>query len=1009
MSADLQTATNSSIHVQLSADARALLVRGGARWPCLSALLAPLHNMGLQVERQEALGEAQDGFALWLHADSVPQVQAVADPRRLCDFLQRLFTGEAEDGRLNGLALLSRLDAHEVLLVRAAVTYLRQAGLPLSLRYIAQCLRAQPQAVEAWMALFKARFDPALEADRPARTAKADEHLQALLAQVSDADSFRVLHQLRELAFGIVRTTHFCADPTASLPPYVAFKVDGSLLSFLPLPTPYRETFVFSERFEGVHLRGGPVARGGLRWSDRREDYRTEVLGLIKAQLAKNAVIVPTGAKGGFVCKRAGDDGAAVYRLFIRALLDLTDNQCEAGIIAPAGVVCHDGPDPYLVVAADKGTASFSDLANEIAQSRGFWLGDAFASGGCNGYDHKKLGITAKGAWETAKVRLAELGINWAAHGFSAVGIGDMSGDVFGNGALLMPRMRLVAAFDHRHIFIDPQPDVDAAREERQRLFALPRSSWADYRTAVISAGGGVWSRQERSIAVSPQARQALGIQADALGPDELIQAILRAPVDVLFNGGIGTYVKATSESTEAAQDRANDATRVDAACLRARVVVEGGNLGLTPAARVELALRGVQVYTDGVDNSGGVDCSDHEVNIKIALGLEAMAPDARNALLAEMSEDVERMVLSMNRAQACRLARHARNPGLLRHAAVFIDGLVQRTRLDRRRETLPSDEELAARPLQQLVAPELAVLMAHSKLALKAEWLAHAPTALRPWHLEMLVLYFPARLRSLPLQRHPLAPSIIATCLANEAVNRLGIGAAERIAAEHGVDTGEVLDALGFGMTSLRLDGASLGDEQALQGSSGRRQAHEADTEDALVQMVNVLLGAPALRNEALWRELRGLSRGPVRERLAMLRHLEHARALLDEGMAAGEALSLMNEVERQTGLAEIAAALTAQEELAGSPLFRRLVQRTLDRAALRVASAARKTPGTSQHARVAAALDHLAWRDALRRMRVVLKTEWGARRLDKIMDIAAGLDEGAALCEPGEAHVLA
>ncbi|HEX7638317.1 MAG TPA: NAD-glutamate dehydrogenase domain-containing protein, partial [Burkholderiaceae bacterium] len=704
-----------------------------------------------------------------------------------------------------------------------------------------------------------ARFDPALADGRQARVEAADARLQSALAGIADADGFELVTRLRQLAWGIVRTDWFRTDPAAPLPASIAFKVDGAKLPFLPAPRPWREIFVFSERFEGVHLRGGPVSRGGLRWSDRREDYRTEVLGLVKAQLVKNAVIVPTGAKGGFVCKLAGDDGRAVYRLFIEGLLSLTDDQTPEGrVVPPAGVVCHDDADPYLVVAADKGTAAFSDLANEIACARGFWLGDAFASGGSVGYDHKKLGITAKGAWETARIRFAEAGLDAGA--FTAVGIGDMSGDVFGNGTLLMPGMRLLAAFDHRHVFIDPAPDVERAFAERRRLFALERSSWNDYDRAAISAGGGVWSRAERRIALSPQARAALGTELVEATPEQLIQAILRAPVDVLYNGGIGTYVKASHESQEDARDRANDRTRVDAPQVRARIVVEGGNLGLTQAGRVELAARGVLVYTDAVDNSGGVDCSDHEVNIKIALGLDEAVQRRRAALLAELGEEVERMVLSTNRGQARRLARHARHPASLAEAGALMDALAARTGLDRALEGLPDDATLAARPGHALLAPELAVVMAHAKMALKAAWLAEPPLSLSPWHDALLQEYFPPRLRGLPLLRHPLATQIIATRLANQFVDRLGLGAAERAAAEHDCSLAAVMEAFAFGFTALRLDDRTLADEAVAALPGPQRHACEAGLEQALGAMLSTVLARPAMQQPALWRELRGL-----------------------------------------------------------------------------------------------------------------------------------------------------
>jgi glutamate dehydrogenase len=1017
-----------SVAIAREGTSAAIVVMASGAAPSLSTLLPALHNMGLQVSHQtthRTAPAAPSGCALWLQPDSVALLPPAAQEATLCDILARIFSGEAEDGRLNGLALAAGCSAHDVLLVRAALSYLRQAGVHMSLRYMAERLRRYPAALRGWLALFAARFDPAV-ADREAAMARADGRLAALQSDIADADAFELIGRLRELAWGMVRTTHFRADPRGPLPAYVAFKVDGQALSFLPAPRPYRETFVFSERFEGVHLRGGPVSRGGLRWSDRQEDYRTEVLGLVKAQLVKNAVIVPTGAKGGFVCKRADDDGAAVYALFINGLLDLTDNQAPGGaIVPPPGVVCHDGPDPYLVVAADKGTARFSDLANRIALERGFWLGDAFASGGSVGYDHKQLGITAKGAWETAKIRFSELGIDADGAGFSAVGIGDMGGDVFGNGMLLMPRLRLLAAFDHRHVFLDPRPDVQRAYGERRRLFALPRSSWDDYDRALLSAGGGIWPRTERSITLSREVRECLGIDAAELSPDQLIAAILRAPVDVLYNGGIGTYVKAAHESADSVRDRANDRVRIDAQQVRARVVVEGGNLGLTAAARTELALHGVQVYTDAVDNSGGVDCSDHEVNIKIALALEPRPETERAALLAAMAPEVEARVLATNRNQARRLARHVRQPALIGDAAALMARLGELTGLDRALEALPDDATLARRPQRALAAPELAVLMAHDKRALKEAWLAAgsaasraassaAPTPpLAPWHEAVLRHYFPAPLQKLPLQQHPLARPIVATVLANAAVDRLGIGVVS--AADRG-GMPATLDALAFGLTALRLDSAALGDAAIAALPADERHAAEAALEQALQHLLQHLLAEPRLLQAATWQALREACAGTppssaaacvaeVQRRTRLVADLRRALPLLERGHAVAAVLSAMGEVERETSLARLAAELCAQPELATQGLFRQCIERRFSLLALRIAAMALARP--AQQA-VAEALDRLGWREALQRLRVVHANEWGERRLERMLDIAARLDEQRAL-EAGVADAVA
>ena len=990
----------SALSVSIARDgaSAAIVVMAPGPGPSLSALLPALHNMGLQVSHQATLA-APGGCALWLQPESAALLPAAGQEATLCDLLARVFSGEAEDGRLNGLALAAGCSAHQVLLVRAALSYLRQAGVHMSLRYMADRLRRCPAALRGWLALFAARFDPAVQ-DRDTAVARADEQLAALRAELADADAFELLGRLRELALAIVRTSFYRDDPQGPLPPYLAFKLDGQALSFLPAPRPYRETFVFSERFEGVHLRGGPVSRGGLRWSDRQEDYRTEVLGLAKAQLVKNAVIVPTGAKGGFVCKRAGDDGEAVYTLFINGLLDLTDNQAPGGaIVPPPGVVCHDGPDPYLVVAADKGTARFSDLANRIALQRGFWLGDAFASGGSVGYDHKQLGITAKGAWETAKIRFSELGIDWAGAGFSAVGIGDMGGDVFGNGMLLMPRLRLLAAFDHRHIFIDPRPDVQRAYGERRRLFSLPRSSWDDYDRALLSAGGGIWPRTERRIPLSPEVRECMGIDATELGPDQLIAAILRAPVDVLYNGGIGTYVKADHESNDSVRDRANDRVRIDAPQLRARLVVEGGNLGLTAAARTALALRGVQVCTDAVDNSGGVDCSDHEVNIKIALALQPRPEAERAALLASLAPEVEARVLATNRNQARRLARHVCDPALIGDAAALMSRLAGLTGLDRALEALPDDATLAQRAGRALAAPELAVLMAHDKRALKEAWLAVPPATLAPWHETVLRHYFPAPLQALPLPQHPLARPIVATVLANAAVDRLGIGVLS--AAEGGMPA--ALDALAFGLTALRLDSASLGDEAVAALPAVARHAAEAALEQALQDLLRHLLAQPGLMQPATWHALREACAGvapdsaadcvaEVQRRTRLVGDLRRALPLLQRGEAVAGVLPALGVVERETSLARLAAELCAQPELAQQGLFRCSIERSFALLALRIAAVVLARPAKLA---VADALDRLGWREPLQRLRVVHANEWGMRRLERMLDIAARLDE--------------
>jgi glutamate dehydrogenase len=575
----------------------------------------------------------------------------------------------------------------------------------------------------------------------------------------------------------------------------------------LPEPKPLYEIFVYSPRFEGVHLRGGKVARGGLRWSDRPEDFRTEVLGLVKAQMVKNTVIVPVGSKGGFVLKKAPPaadreallrEGVACYQDYLRGLLDLTDNYAGGQVVAPPMVVRHDGDDPYLVVAADKGTATFSDHANAISAEYGHWLGDAFASGGSAGYDHKAMGITARGAWESAKRFFRERGVDIQATDITVVGIGDMSGDVFGNGMLQSRHIRLVAAFDHRHIFIDP----DA---ERERLFRLPRSSWADYDATTISAGGGIWARSEKSVPVSPQARAVLGIEADRLTPAELIHAILQAPADLLYNGGIGTYVKASTESHAEVGDRANDAIRIDGRQLRCKVVCEGGNLGATQRGRIEAALHGVSLNTDAIDNSGGVDTSDHEVNIKILLGLAMadgeMTEKQRNALLAQMTDDVAGLVLRDNYFQTqCLSVTHRLAPQLVDQEARFIRFLEKAGRLNRAIEYLPGEDEIAARKAsgKGLTTPERAVVLAYCKMWLFDEILA-SDLPEDEWVGTALARYFPAALRACMgayIPRHPLRREIVATHVLNSMVNRVGATFVHRLTETTGASAPQVVRA---------------------------------------------------------------------------------------------------------------------------------------------------------------------------------------------------------------------
>ncbi len=720
------------------------------------------------------------------------------------------WSGELEDDRLNGLVLAAGLTGREIGVVRAILRYLRQAPVPFSETYMTQTLLANADIAVGLVRLFTGRFDPDLD-DRSEAERIAGELDQAIDA-VQSLDEDRILRSFLAVVRAMLRTNYFRRGPDGAPPGHLSFKLDPLQLELLPLPRPQYEIFVYSPGVEGVHLRGGKVARGGIRWSDRREDFRTEVLGLMKAQMVKNALIVPVGSKGGFVLKRPPGGGRtelmteciSCYRTFLRGLLDLTDNRVGSEIVPPDRVVRYDDDDPYLVVAADKGTATFSDDANEISAEYGFWLGDAFASGGSHGYDHKAMGVTAKGAWESVKRHFRELGTDIQSEEFTVVGIGDMSGDVFGNGMLLSEHIKLLAAFNHAHVFLDPDPDPAAAFAERRRLFELPGSAWDDYDREVISAGGGVHPRTAKSIPISPEVRAALGIKADRLAPNDLIRELLRAPVDLLFNGGIGTYVKAADEPQAAAGDRANDAVRVNGGDLRCRVVGEGGNLGFTQRGRIEYALAGGPdesggaINTDAIDNVAGVNCSDHEVNIKILLGDLAAAGemtfDERNRLLAQMTDDVGEQVRYASYIQTQALSLEvALSVSMVEVHARLIRALEQSASLDRELEYLPSEQVIDARHGERrgLVSPELAVVMAHSKIQIYTE-LLDSDVPEDPYLAEDLTRYFPAPLPDRypePMRRHHLRRELIATIIANQLVDRAGVTFFFRLAEETGAD----------------------------------------------------------------------------------------------------------------------------------------------------------------------------------------------------------------------------
>jgi len=740
------------------------------------------------------IGGAADGDALFARADVAEKAIAA------------VLEGQAESDAFNQLILAAQLEPRAVVLFRAWFRYLRQTGLPYGLDTVASALRRAPDVARALVALFDARHDPAGRAEANA----AEVALDASLAGVAAIDDDRILRRVRAVVLAVLRTNAFTESGREAL----AFKLDSKAIPGLPAPVPWREIWIYSPRVEGIHLRGGPIARGGLRWSDRRDDFRTEILGLMKAQVVKNAVIVPTGAKGGFYPKQLPSptdrdawlaEGTESYRIFIRALLSVTDNIVADAVVHPEGVTIRDGDDPYFVVAADKGTAAFSDVANAIAIDRGFWLGDAFASGGSQGYDHKAMGITARGAWISVQRHFAEMGLDVQTEPFTVVGCGDMSGDVFGNGMLLSKEIRLLAAFDHRHIFLDPNPDPVASWAERDRIFALPRSSWADYDAKLISPGGDVFPRTQKEIPLSPEIRAALGIEAGTIDPSGLIAAILKAPVDLLWFGGIGTYLKAAEESNAEVGDPANDAHRVNGRDVRARVVGEGANLGVTQAGRIEYAAAGGRIDTDFIDNSAGVDCSDNEVNIKIALNREMaegrLGFDDRNALLVRMTDEVAELVLEDNRLQTLALSIAERGAAAALPSQVrAIEILEAGGRLDRAVEGLAASEALLrrAQDARGLTRPELSVLLSHGKLALQSAIEASALPA-DPGVEPLLRAAFPAEMRDRfadAIDHHRLRPQIIATKAANRVVNRLGPVAPLELAEEEGVGLAQIAAA---------------------------------------------------------------------------------------------------------------------------------------------------------------------------------------------------------------------
>ncbi|MFI9273580.1 NAD-glutamate dehydrogenase [Kitasatospora sp. NPDC052896] len=789
----------------------------------LTEVLPVLQRLGVEVldEHPYALRRS-DATTAWVYDFGLRLREAgeLTDEarERFQEAFAATWTGRAENDGFNGLILTAGLNWRQAVVLRAYAKYLRQAGSTFSQDYMEDALRNNAHTTRLLVNLFEARLSPSHRSGATELTEGILEELAGALDEVVSLDEDRILRSFLHLIKATLRTNFFQRAATGEWHPYVSMKFDPHAIPDLPAPRPAFEIWVYSPQVEGVHLRFGKVARGGLRWSDRREDFRTEILGLVKAQMVKNTVIVPVGAKGGFVAKQLPDpsvdrdawlaEGIASYKTFISALLDITDNLKGGQVVHPVDVVRHDEDDTYLVVAADKGTATFSDIANGVAEEYGFWLGDAFASGGSAGYDHKGMGITARGAWESVKRNFRELGVDTQSEDFTVVGIGDMSGDVFGNGMLLSEHIRLVAAFDHRHIFIDPNPDAATSYAERRRLFDLPRSSWDDYDKSLISAGGGVFPRSAKSIQLSAQARAALAIEESRLTPAELMKAILQAPVDLFWNGGIGTYVKAERETNADVGDKANDAIRVNGGQVRARVIGEGGNLGCTQLGRIEYAQSGGPagdggwINTDAIDNSAGVDTSDHEVNIKILLNRVVAEGDMtvkqRNTLLAEMTEEVGHLVLRNNYAQNVVLANAvAQAHSLVNVHSRMINRLEADGQLDRALEFLPSERQLKERQQSGfgLTQPELSVLLAYTKITLADELLA---TGLPddPYFRDTLHLYFPTALRERfadAVDHHALRREIITTLIVNDTINRGGCTFAFRLREETGATYEEI------------------------------------------------------------------------------------------------------------------------------------------------------------------------------------------------------------------------
>lgn len=811
-----------SLYRSLSATSQEIkfkLYRHGQTVP-LSDALPILENMGLRViEEQPYQLIFKDSTQLWINDFSMffPK-DLTFDVEEVRDIFQSAFNqiwlGNVENDLLNALVLEAQLNWREISVLRAYIKYLRQTGFMYSQQYVAETFLKYPHIAKSYMALFHLLFHPTHDTSSELTQETIEATLQKQIDNVTLLDEDRIFRRILAVIKATLRTNFYQADTQGHVKSIISFKLSPSQIPDMPQPLPKFEIFVYSPRFEGVHLRMSKVARGGLRWSDRREDFRTEVLGLMKAQQVKNAVIVPSGAKGGFVPKNLPVDGSredilqeaiSCYKSFIQGLLDITDNINGFEIVPPKNVVCYDEPDPYLVVAADKGTATFSDIANQIASDNDFWLSDAFASGGSTGYDHKKMAITARGAWLSAERHFQGLGINVDHTDVTVVGIGDLSGDVFGNGVLLSPHLKLVAAFNHMHIFLDPNPNPNISFLERKRMFALPRSTWADYHPEVISAGGGVHSRAAKYIMITPEVKQLLEIVDDRLSPTDLIRAILKAPVDMIWNGGIGTYVKAIEETQVSVGDRANDAVRVNGSELRSRVVVEGGNLGFTQLGRIEYALLGGLINTDFIDNSGGVDCSDHEVNIKILLNSIVASGDLtetqRNQLLASMTDEVASLVLQNNYHQNEAVSFLAlMSPQHMSLYMRYLDAQEAAGKINRALEYLPDTKTLTERRANGfgLTRPEISVLFAYSKIILKED-IRQSDLLQDPTLIECMQGAFPTAIRKTyadMLDKHRLRDEILATQISNHLVSHMGITFVYLMMDETGATVGAIVRA---------------------------------------------------------------------------------------------------------------------------------------------------------------------------------------------------------------------